>query len=528
MPVSPLDNQPLSQRPLQAGWQHGLVAPGAPRKSTQALSKANATDALAVRFGSQDLSPTLLQSMGRSSKKFLAGVFQPATENFLVGIMIIDFFAVWLPRIWNALTRGAYEYEPNKDPKLAGKTGLDRKLHEWTERAKRLNIPNGIEETWREVLSGPFLFIWPTLFFSMAKRGYGQKAVEMPVPTLRQFSQTFAAKMKSVPAHLGATPEEMKTYNRAFIDHLLSDTTTHARPMVKPTLHQSELAKHLKPTYGEFFKSWSRQLVDTLHQLDESPTAGAKKTLESLRKQFVEAVETYNRHYRPEKAFFNYDKIRVNLLDSLKSTAQRAVYKDELMGAETFFENLVQWHDFTKTAAANRGKAALKHLDWPNLIERVRRNVTTLKAGYTVSTVLITTAILIQLTKWTQSYENYEANRLMQLGGDNNNASPTADAPTSERDAATTSPPTQTRRQTRRQTERLAPHVPGAPGLPGVPGTPATRYRAPYNPLSAGPVVNGLPLLTFSVPGSTPQNRGGYAFGAGYGMAPTEWKGGYR
>lgn len=360
----------------------------------------------ATGFGKslEQYAPSLLEKVGFNSKRSLAGIFQPVLENFLVGIMVIDFFAVWLPRIWNSLSRGAYDYKPEKDPKAQQKTGWDKKWYVLKERGKRLNWQNGIEETWREVLSGPFLFVWPTVFFSAAKKFYGKKSLEMPYGTLKEFSDTFGAQLKDVPEQGFNFAQQTKQ----FVNQLFADEKMRKATMVKPTKMGSVLANQLKPTYHDFFNQWSNQLIETL-QSTKSPK-GQAKTLDLLRQQLVEAVESYNRHYLPEKQFLSYDKVPVKLWAQAEKGA-KWLFKPT--NADTLFENLVQFHDFTNQVNQSRTKFPFKAL--PQVVDRVRKNVMTLKTGYSIGTILITTYLLMELTKLTQSFESYQANRLIPI-----------------------------------------------------------------------------------------------------------------
>jgi len=88
--------------------------------------------------------------------------------DFLAGVMLVDVFALWVPRAYNALFRGAMDYKPSEDPVAQRKQGLDKFFYTTNERFKRLNWPNFIEECGREFASGPGFFIWPTMILSGA------------------------------------------------------------------------------------------------------------------------------------------------------------------------------------------------------------------------------------------------------------------------------------------------------------------------------------------------------------------------
>jgi len=346
-------------------------------------------------------SPNFMQQVQLQSGNVLAKVFRPVSEVFLVGIMVGDFFGFWVPRVGNALKRGAFDYNPNTDPVLATKkTPWQRKQYIFWQRVKRLNWRNAFEETMREIASGPALFLFPTLVFSIATKLYGKSSIELSTPMLKQF----AAALEAQPGD-GAFKDRMKT----FLNGFLGDEAFH-----------NTAIEGTQETYGQFFKHWTNDFVDTVDgaklarmngSFNRAQRKAYREKLTHLQQQLEKTVIHYNREHHANTLFYQYETLPIRWLK--KATHGAPVFETERTAVRPLFENLLRWKDFAFQVEKSWKK-------WPTqslaiIIKRVRNKTTILKAGFTLTVYATTLSFLFHLVQWAQRYNHYEANRLIPL-----------------------------------------------------------------------------------------------------------------
>ena len=358
-----------------------------------ALARAVSSRGLAT------LSPRLTQTV--------TPFFRLSLEDFLAGTMLIDIVAMWLPRAWNALTRGALNYHPSKDPKAQEKTGFERWRYITHEKIKRLNIPNFIEECGREAASGPGLFLLPTLIFAIGRRWSPfKRAIQLSQHNIQQLTQWTAKHLtsKATPA-LDATPASLKRAYTQLLHTLVDQSALLADlPKATPAGDRRDMIQGLNHALS--------QLADSIIASQGKSTPALTKSQAAFRLQ----VEQIHRRVMARE-----DKHSVPLPKGITLDFQTHV------NADTWMTTLTHWYDVLRHAQqrtlkqAQRSHASVtpQHLT-QQLAQQVAssaQQVLQQKALLVVAAVSSTLAFLYQLVKWTQGHETYVANRTVPLLG---------------------------------------------------------------------------------------------------------------
>ncbi|MCA9841136.1 MAG: hypothetical protein KC475_03365, partial [Cyanobacteria bacterium HKST-UBA03] len=95
---------------------NGQPSPSRLQKAGLSKTALSATANRTPQFGfNPRLAQTATESFGLRASNTLARIFRPVLENIFAGIMVVDVFCYWIPRVWGALTRGAFDYDPDRD-----------------------------------------------------------------------------------------------------------------------------------------------------------------------------------------------------------------------------------------------------------------------------------------------------------------------------------------------------------------------------------------------------------------------------
>lgn len=408
---------PLAQEHVRQAFPipRPLLSPEPDWYSANAAQKRSAQNKPAFGQLGQALrlatTPSATQGLTMAVSNGLAKIFRPVLENIIVGIMVVDVFAMWVPRVFGALTRGAFNYSPKTDPQAQGKTGWDLKKHVFKKRIDGLNWINAFEETMREVASGPALFVWPTLIFMAARRGAAKTGIELSYGPLTKLTDTLAHTLEQQGAK--ASDKSLKGALKQTIMGLFGDET-----MLK-----TKMPEHGK-TYGEHLTQWTDRLVEAFWKQNPARSkplsaSAYESTLEHLKKDLCQTIEGYNRLHHAESRFYNYDKTLVKWLNRLDSKGlKKTIELDKegklpMIAAGKLVEHLDKWKDFLHQVDHVHMKAPSKPL--VPIMEGLRQTLTIKKAALSLGTIGFTLLFLFRLVYWAQSHNNYEANRLIPL-----------------------------------------------------------------------------------------------------------------
>ncbi len=327
----------------------------------------------AMGLGRASVVPSLANAAQLDLMRGLSSVFRPAAEIFIASIMVIDVFALWLPRVLGALFRGADKPKAPKDASTLTKA---------TTYLKGLNWNNAWEETWREVCSGPALFFWPTILFSMARKGFGGRAVELKQPVLESLTERYSELTPSK----GSKAKALDAGWHKLLPKVFTELET--------------APKEFKTFMDGWFKKFSQLL-------SEQPIGSKNKEyvrkLEQHEKALMDKVLDLNRTHNPKKRFYKYDHILASFGD-----------KPSLKPVSEVFNTLVNFRDLVRTA---KRKTAHESAALKPLLKGVYHRILRAKALYSVLSVGITLAFLSRLVFWAQKNNNYPANRHVPLGG---------------------------------------------------------------------------------------------------------------
>ncbi len=343
--------------------------------------------------------------------------------DFLAGVMLVDIFALWMPRAYNALFRGAMDYKPSEDPVAQRKQGLDRTLYTTKERFKRLNWPNFIEECGREFASGPGFFIWPTLVLSGAALKFfnpyktGLHLGHNDITTLGTLYQ----------AQLGKkTLESMKqkgSWKGEF------------QKFIHNIIDEKSLLKGLKPqdqaTYSKQLQQITADLETHLSAYRNDPTPWIKRIGNNIKRWFNKTPDTtpLGMVEKTQKSFtamvkeINY--LKTNLGSHMHLRDVPVLHSPKPIDTKELMLKLARWfdvhHAFEKQVE-NLPKG-FTGSTIRELVEHADKRLMRTKTGYMIATVAMTIGFLFKLVTWTQHHDSYVANRTLDLTGAGTNSS---------------------------------------------------------------------------------------------------------
>lgn len=316
------------------------------------------------------------------TKKFqrlqkLTKVFRPASEIFIINILVLDVCAFWLPRVFNALTRGIEKEKAKSLPQpLNSKqpnNTLENPLKTLKQKVSRLNWSNALEETWREVASGPALFVWPTLIFWAARKLMGSSSLEIKQTHLSDLTTSFQHHLK-------------KSNALSLQQHWSSYL-------------QQQFSKANNSQSIKFKTNWLNNWVKQFTQALEIPKAlDRKKELKALQHQFTEKVILQNRNQLSEKQFYQWNKISFSLYN------QNTIHTN----ANELLTNLERFYQVLQDSTAHSQKTG-KTLS--QALDHTYKKLTILKAGLSIASIGITLSFLSRLVFWAQNNPIYPANR---------------------------------------------------------------------------------------------------------------------
>ncbi|MFN8615300.1 MAG: hypothetical protein U0003_05260 [Vampirovibrionales bacterium] len=377
--------------------------------------------------------------------------FNKVMTDYLSGAMAVDIIALWMPRAYNALFRGALDYKPMDDPKARQKSGLDRYFYVMGQRFHRLNWPNFIEECGREFASGPGFFMWPTLvlsgiglhFFNPYKRGI--HLAHGDITRLGNAYQQFMGHESLEQLKKGSWKGEYQRFMDSLIDRetllkgLSPEKTQHYNQQLTQILSDWEerLTDHRSDPRGQLAKirdSWADWLS---RRPDSSPEARLRKVQETFKNLIAEINQhrplTHMMDKRAELPVLNH--VFVSGGRSLTQTGhfvesmRRWFDVHHAFGKQValFGEKLdvswwkALWHNFRSTSYLPKGFSGTT---LPDLVAHAENQLMKIKSGYMIATVAVTIGFLFKLVTWTQGHDNYVANRTLSMGGKHSNLKP--------------------------------------------------------------------------------------------------------
>ncbi len=344
----------------------------------------------------------LLTKVNEASAK---GFFKPVIEDFLMGIMAIDFIALWLPRAWSALFRGAFDYSPQKDPIARAKTGLDEKKYVFKERFKRLNWPNFFEEWWREFASGPGMFVWPTIAY-MGFRRYSPHRNSLQLPrtafkNMARFTEDHANRHGlTSPKQLKMKPlmEEMIDWDRLFGKRV-------------PQQRQASWRRE----FGAMISNFEKATEEKLALLNKNPNAwffwskdrkAFNQKFEAVthaKKALTDKVHSVNSRYAGSR-HMQHDWLPLKMPWGIGGAKE--------VGAGNFFQRMDEFSYFVDTLKKDASKAVgAVRRPLPAMIKAGKDRLLRAKGATAVAATGLTLMFLFKLVDWTQSNEGYVANR---------------------------------------------------------------------------------------------------------------------
>jgi hypothetical protein len=245
--------------------------------SSRRVSQGNANTVKFGRFG--------LERLGNSLDAFVPFT-QAFTEDFFWQFVTLDIFALWMPRIYNSLTRGRQTYydlkrqaeqdsatstaqsanqsnNPSKNATNGENSGakspaaksstVPAQPNEFKEMAsiatatvKGLNWGYFAEEAGREFLVGPGFFTLFGVVNSLYKLGLNQ-SIRLPLTALTRFSDAFGQALANEPAATTPmTAEKLATIAANSLEHSWKD---------------SPHFQALKPQFMQWKQNWQQYLL---------------------------------------------------------------------------------------------------------------------------------------------------------------------------------------------------------------------------------------------------------------------------
>ncbi|MBY0404860.1 MAG: hypothetical protein K2X66_13250 [Cyanobacteria bacterium] len=397
-------------------------------KSSNSSSNVASKNTPTPKFGGLPL-VEMYHGLGTKLVNVGLPVFENVSEVFLWGFLAQDVVSMWMPRIRQSLMRGAIPYDPTKDPENKGKTWFQTLKTTMANRIAGWNWVNFNEETKREFATGPGVLMIPALAFLAARRSFGKSSVELGHGPLTQFTDSFIQALKNSPlaTQEKITPQEFQQVLGDFVKSTFGFSEADLAQKIKIStgkelkVRAGEVAAKSETTLGEYLTQWSHQWAESVFNHHGIPQADLKKEIHVLETSLQDTlISGFNRAIkvaeRPDKVL-NIDKIPVKLLDRTLSkgpNAEKIVYSIGEKPVGEFLHELSCWKDYALAVFSTKTKGAGVSDFLPELAEKIYKKMVTKKAMLALAVSGLTGFYLIELAKWAQSHETYEANRLLQ------------------------------------------------------------------------------------------------------------------
>lgn len=350
----------------------------------------------------------------------LISTFQQVTEVFLWAFLAQDAIAMWMPRIRQSLLTGAVKYEADKDPENKGLSPLQLTKRYVLKTLEGLNWINFSEESKREFATGPGVLMIPTLAYSIARRTFGQKSVELGYGSLTSLSKGFIEHLKesSVKDAEAVLPEQFQAELKQYLKRRFDFGPLAQKPIDLVHNFNQETPRITQPV-GQYASEWVDRWVDTILTLKGK---AQQSELQALEKEFEEAMIGFNRAHRQVEQLYKIDQIPVKLWKYCKDTAGKYGWRNhtELAPAGEFLHDLNRWKDYAvlvyekKTGGGDILNGVKNKL--PELAESIYKRLVTKKAGLAAAVSILTGIYLYKLAFWAQSHDSYHATRLLNEG----------------------------------------------------------------------------------------------------------------
>ncbi len=375
-----------------------------------------------------------------------ASFFQLTTENFVWNFFLQDVIALWIPRVINSLRRGRIPYDPQEDPSIREKKPLEQLLHSLYMNTKGLNYKNGVEETLREVETGPGIFIVPAVMFAIGSAlMLGRLGVVLSSSDLKTYHTALMETMKSQALRkTGYFSSSVKLDQanqkmiQTFLDNLLMKGKGHFTKQnglnriigIKPSLalpkSDQALVAFLQSlpggkarlnqlTYGEALTAW----IERWSKM--SPKKGKMFDTEFVKQtQQMRTIFSRIAFYFNEKVlrFKNPAKLHDITLNLPKGAHHATTSVEHFMECMRKFKPYAE--DITQVARKNlkgvSGTPNIRNVFY-KAAEKVLTSTRSSKLILSLSSLLLTGFTLLWISSIAQRGKTYEANRTVRLDG---------------------------------------------------------------------------------------------------------------
>lgn len=428
--------------------------------SVPSLGSSGLTGARLNRQASPLQKPLLTTSSQRFSGSFAvqtARVFEPlfrATTEYIWELMMLDVVALWLPRIYNALSRGRVKTSMEQiksDPRYERQSEQSQKATWVRKNLSGLNWSNGIEETWREIQSAPMVLVAQSLFYgSLMKSDVARKAVLLGkkdlAPLVTEF-QTYANQhfAQNRPIQKLST-QEFRKFCQGFTEHLM-------QPSFSQLATDPIELRYIQDNATQLTKNWLSPKLFTKNLESQQP---GQQFLDWLKKQFgpqvMEKPPTYKSLVTAwskdwNKAMFNRaPQAKLNTLQSILEVLNLA-YQEQIpnrvksqdifrlstrgLGKITpanFTDAIDKFNDFIRATLGRTLKNPNSKMSLSEALGQsakiLERGLTIRKAGYSLAIMGFCIFLYFGSSVHAQSNNKYPANRLIGRRHDQDDMAP--------------------------------------------------------------------------------------------------------
>ena len=396
--------------------------------ATITVSSLNQGTGSTVAFGAAGSSNVVAHSLRQFNTKaqdVALKILPPTTEIFLWTFLTQDFVFMLLPRVRQALLRGAIKYDPSQDPENKQLTPLQLNKKYVTKTVQGWNWLNLSEEVKRELATGPGVLLIPTVMFSAARHMFGKSSVGLSYAPLTELKNAFVH-------HLNHLPDSLKSLNqpgqsvsaadhkeilRTFVRNQSQFSGKERNTMITLKAGKAGRTENVTMPLHKYMDEWSDRWAQAVVQESGSkrgkPSQGLKQLAEELEYVVTEGV---NRKHSQLDKLYKIDEMPVRVFKQgrdkqwTKSVASKKVSQ--------FTNELNQWKDYamevlkTKTSGGRARKGYQNSVS--ELADSLYRKLVGRKFALSILGTTITGLYLTRLAKWSQSNDEYPANRLLK------------------------------------------------------------------------------------------------------------------
>lgn len=377
-----------------------------------------------------------------------------ATSNFVWDLMIVDTIALWIPRIINAMNRGAITTPLRKvmnEPENKHKSSFQN-IRSWmAQNIKGRNWPNAIEETWREIQSAPMVLLFQSMFFGATHlHDPAKRAVLLSKTDIQGYQQAFVSFFAHSPDkelyRLAQTPKGV----RKLIGQFTADLV---KPHFQELWHQPVALKYIIENAPKNHYTWfdsilvnrGRKVSGTDYQEFLNWYLGHFKTLEGKPASYGQVVrlwlKDWNRalsqgakHQETNRLETIFGELVKNHNETLLPHLPKEIGLKEVRVkgltprvSKDFLEQLEKVDDLIRYVAkhsvktyknasgAANNKSFQAH--FANTAQKLSKTLTVRKMWYSLGILAIVTVTYFASSIYAQSHNAYPANRLFNMDG---------------------------------------------------------------------------------------------------------------